>query len=140
MPNQTAVPSGQNPPEMMTPFGIFYPVGYIVAGFPGQGDGQQVQRDLLIGGYDPDDCLLYAAAEVAEMAARNLETHTGFLATLGKSDEAVQKHLDAANEGATFLLIYAPSDIDTARAMNVGRRVPFAFAHCYHRLVIEDLK
>jgi len=38
------------------------------------------------------------------------------------------------------LLIYAPGDTDAARAMNVIRRVPFEFAHRYHRLAIEDLK
>jgi hypothetical protein len=139
MSNQTTMKDPRDPTEMKQ-FGIFYPVGYIVAGFPGQDDAQQVQRDLMTGGYDQDDCPLFAAAEVADMAERNLAMNTGFLATLGKSDEAVQKHLDTANEGATFLLIYAPGDIESARAMNVVRRVPFAFAHRYHRLAIEDLK
>jgi hypothetical protein len=123
----------------MTQFGIFYPVGYIVVGFPKVGDAQHVQRDLMLGGYDQGDCQLYSASEVADAAAHDLETHTGFLARLGRSDEAVQRHLDAAREGATFLLIYAPGDIDSARAMNVVRRVPFVFAHRYHRLAIEDM-
>lgn len=124
----------------MTDFGIFYPVGYIVVAFPRQQDAQQVQRDLLTGGYDTADCPLYTSEEVVAAAGRNLAENTGFLARLGKSDEAVQKHLDAARQGAAFLLIYAPGDTDAARAMNVIRRVPFGFAHRYHRLAIQDMK
>ncbi len=130
-----------DPSEMpkTTDFGIFYPVGYLVVGFSSRADAEQVQRDLMTGGYDESDCLLLTSEQVAEHAQRNLDEHTGFLARLGKSDDAVQLHLDAAREGATFLMIYAPGDSDTARARNVIRRVPFVFAHRYHRLVIEDL-
>jgi len=123
----------------MTQFGIFYSVGYLVAGFPREDDAQKVQQDLMTGGYDQEDCLLYTAADVSQMATENLEQNTGFLATLGRSDEAVRKHLNAAEKGASFLLIYAPGSVEAARAMNVIRRVPFTFVHRYHRLAIEDL-
>lgn len=138
MSNQTAT---DNPTYQrgMTQFGIFYPVGYLVAGFRREADARQVQQELMTGGYDQQDCLLYTAAEVSEMAAENLE-NSGFLATLGRSDEAVRKHLTAAEKGASFLLIYAPSSVETGRAMNVIRRVPFTFVHRYHRLVIEELE
>jgi hypothetical protein len=124
----------------MTEFGIFYPLGYLVVAFPKQEDAQQVQRDLMTGGYDLADCLLYTSEEVAAAAQRNLAENTGFLARLGWADEAVQAHLDAAKQGSAFLLIYAPGDTDTARAMNVIRRVPFDFAHRYHRFAIEELE
>lgn len=123
-----------------TSFGIFYPLGYLVAAFSTQKDAQQVQQDLITGGYDQADCMLYTCKEVAAAAERNLAENTGFLARLGWADEAVQAHLDAAKEGAAFLLIYAPSDTDTARAMNVIRRVSFEFVHRYHRFTIEVLK
>ncbi len=111
-----------------------------MAAFQNKDDAEQVQRDLATGGYEPHDCILRTDEEVAAAAERNLDENTGFLARLGKSDEAVQIHLDAAKQGAAFLLIYAPGDTDAARAMNVIRRVPFEFAHRYHRLAIEDLK
>lgn len=135
--------SDQNPEpgnQFPTNFGIFYPTGYIVAAFANKEDAQRVQRDLMSGGYEPYDCVLRTSEEVAAKAQRNLDENTGFLARLGKSDEAVQIHLDAAKEGATFLRIYAPGDTDATRAMNVIRRVPFEFAHRYHRLAIEELK
>lgn len=139
MSNEKHANDPRNPPET-TSFGIFYPIGYLVVGFPKPEDAQQVQRDLLTGGYEQADCSLYTCEEVAAAAERNLADNKGFLARLGKSDNAVQVHLDAARQGATFLLIYAPGDTDSDRAMNVIRRVPFAFAHRYHRLVIEELK
>ncbi len=61
------------------------------------------------------------------------------MARLGKSVAAVKKHLEAAQEGATFLLIYAPNDFDAERVMNVLRRRPYVLAHRYHRFAIEDL-
>lgn len=124
----------------MTDFGIFYPRGHLVAAFPKREDAERVRRDLLTGGYDPHDCQLFPAEEVARSARRNLEQGTGFLATLGRSDEAVEAHLAAADKGSTFLVIYAPSDLETERAMNVVRRVPFDFVHRYHRFAIEVFK
>lgn len=124
----------------MTQFGIFYPLGYLVVAFPDEKDAQQVQRDLMTGGYDPADCQLFTCGDVAAAAQRNLAENTGFLARLGWADEAVQAHLDAAKQGSAFLLIYAPGDTETARALNVVRRVPFDFAHRYHRFAIEELK
>lgn len=123
-----------------TDFGIFYPVGYIVAGFPTASQAQKVQADLVTGGYSDDDVKLRTSQQVIDDSQKNLDEHTGFFARLGTSDEAVQTHLDAAKHGATLLLIYAPNDIEADRAMNVVRRQPFVFAHRYHRLAIEDLK
>lgn len=138
--------SQQNPtndprtPPSTRDWGIFYPVGYLVAAFPKREDAWQVQQALMTGGYDQEDCVLYTCKEVIAAAGSNLAENTGFLARLGWADEAVQIHLDAAKEGAAFLLIYAPGDTDTARAMNVIRRGSFEFVHRYHRFTIETLK
>jgi hypothetical protein len=124
----------------MTDFGTFYPRGHLVAAFPKREDAERVRRDLLAGGYDPHDCQLFSAESVARNARRNLDENTGFLATLGRSDEAVTAHLDAAEKGSTFLVIYAPGDLESERAMTVVRRVPFDFVHRYHRFAIQVLK
>ena len=132
-------PGGSLESSVETSFGIFYPVGYLVAGFPESDHAEQVRRDLLTGGYDAKDCVLYGAAEVADATQRNLDENTGFLATLGRSDEIVAVHLEAAKKGAAFLLIYAPGKLEATRAMNVIRRVSFAFVHRYHRWAIEEM-
>ena len=124
----------------MTDFGMFYPRGHIITAFPKRDDAERVQRDLYTGGYDANDCVLASAEQVARTAKQMLEQNTGFLARLGTSDEAVAAHLQAAEKGCTFLAIYAPGDLEAERAMNVVRRVPFEFAHRYHRLAIQVLK
>ncbi len=128
---------GRDPLEM-TQFGVFYPRGYIVAAFRSREGAERVRRDLITGGYDEQDCVLVTCEEARSGAVESL-SNTGFLATLGKSDEAVRRHLQAAEEGATFLLIYAPGDLEAERAMTVVRRVPCEFAHRYHRLAIQVL-
>jgi hypothetical protein len=124
---------------LLTDFGVFYPTGYIVAAFEREEDAQQVRQDLMTGGYHPCECQIASAEFVAETAQHNIDS-TGFLARLGASIKFVESHLEAARRGATFLLIYAPIQLDAERAMRVVRRVPFILAHRYTRLVIEDLK
>lgn len=121
-----------------TDFGIFYPVGQLAAAFSRQEDAARVRRDLMTGGFDDADCALYGHEVVKAGAQRNLAAHAG-LPRLGWSDDALRVHLEAAAQGASFLLIYAPTDVDAARVMNVIRRVPFVFVHRYRRLTIEEL-
>lgn len=132
--------SGAADPLELTDFGIYYPRGHLVVAFRRREDAERVRQDLLTGGYDPDDVQLFTAEQVARSAARNLEENKGMLARLGRSDEAVQAHLKAAREGCTFLVVYAPGDLELERAMNVVRRVPFELAHHYHRFAIHVLK
>ncbi len=121
-----------------TDFGAFYPTGYIVAAFEKYENAQQTRQDLLTDGYEERDCALHTAQEVAEAAQRNIED-TGLTVRLGKSMAAIKEHLEAARVGATFLLIYAPKELDAERVMNVISRRPHVLAHCYHRFAIEDL-
>jgi hypothetical protein len=126
--------------EQMTDFGIFYPRGHLVAAFRRREDAERVRRELMTGGYDDEDCLLYTPQEVAESTRRNLEDNRGPLSRLGRSDEAVSAHLRAAENGSTFLVIYAPGELEIERAMNVVRRTAFVFGHRYHRFAIQTLK
>ena len=126
-------------PKYPTSFGLFYPVGYLVVGFPSREDALRVQQDLMTGGYEADDCAFFSCREVKEAAKENLD-HGSFLPRLGAADKIIEQHLEAAKEGSSFLVIYAPDKVTSDRAMNVIRRVPFEFAHRYHRLAIEELK
>lgn len=77
---------------------------------------------------------LLTCAEVAAVAERNLAENTGFLARVAWSDDAIRITSTRPRAGAAFLLIYAPGDSDTARALSVIRHGPFEFVHRYHRL------
>lgn len=124
---------------LMSDFGAFYPTGYILIAFERQEDAEQVCQALRDSGYDEQDCTIHEAEQVAEAARGNID-NTGFMARLGKSVAAVKKHLKVAQEGATFVLVYAPSDDDAERVMDAVGDKPVVLAHRYHHLVIEDLR
>jgi hypothetical protein len=62
------------------------------------------------------------------------------MARLGKSVAAVKEHLNAAKNGATFLLVHAPKDRDTERVLEAVRGKQVVLAHRYHHLAIEELR
>jgi hypothetical protein len=87
--------------KLPTDFGIFYPTGWIVAAFPKKEFAEQVQRDLLTGGYDEADCKVVGCDQVIPAAQDQLE-EAGWLARLGKSDEMLREHLRAAKAGSAY--------------------------------------
>ena len=107
--------------------------------FPTEAAAEQVRRDLLTGGYNEEDCKLVPCHQVIPSAEAQLKD-AGWLAQLGKSDGMVGRHLAAAKRGSTFPIVFAPSDTEAERVMNVVRRVPFDFAHRYHRFAIQEMK
>jgi hypothetical protein len=131
--------SKTSPARLPTEFGIFYPTGWMVLAFEKRALAERVQRDLVTGGYDEQDAMLFDAGDVIPSAQKQLE-NADWLARLGRADEMVQTHLSAAKGGSTFLLVYAPSDPEAERVMNVARRGPVQFAHRYRRFAIETLK
>ncbi|MGI8738118.1 MAG: hypothetical protein ACR2KU_00235 [Gammaproteobacteria bacterium] len=123
---------------LLKDFGAFYPTGYIVIAFERGEDARQTCHELRIGGYHEQDCAVHEPWEMAARAHRNIN-RTGPMARLGKSVAAVKKHARAASNGATFLTIYAPDEIEVERVMNIVRRRPHVLAHRYQRFVIQDL-
>ena len=125
--------------KLPTEFGIFYPTGWVVIAFPEIGSADRVRSDLLIGGYDDEECRLIRGDEVIPSAEGQLH-HANWFGTLGKADEALQLHVAAAKGGSAFLVVYAPTEDEAERVMKVVRRVPFDFAHRYRRFAIQDMK
>ncbi len=60
--------------------------------------------------------------------------------TLGAADKVIELRLEAAKEGGSFLVIYAPDKLTSDGAMNVIQCVHFEFAYRYHRFAVEELK
>ncbi|MBA3445225.1 MAG: hypothetical protein H0T58_10305 [Gemmatimonadales bacterium] len=58
---------------------------------------------------------------------------------LGSERGIMEGHRAAAGAGQTFLLAYAPSDLDTERLMNVARRIGYVSAQKYDRFTLTDL-
>ncbi len=53
--------------------GLFYPVGYIVAGLPEQQDASQIHQNLLAQGLQQDECALVSADAMVKAAEKDLD-------------------------------------------------------------------
>jgi len=118
--------------------GLFYPVGYIVAGLPKQQDARQVYQKLLAQGSPQDECILLSAAAMVEAAAEDLDSG-GVMSAFGSTAQVREKQLQVAREGCHFLMIKVASDADKERVLGELGQVPVRYAVLYHRLAIEDL-
>ena len=117
-------------------FGVFYPTGHVVLAFPDDADSKKVREALLTGGYAEDEILQYTGPELVSELEKTLENAS----ILAQTElEHVEKHLELAKQSCGFLVVYAPSDVETARVMNVAGRFRAQLAHKYNRLTLEDL-
>ncbi|HYC33876.1 MAG TPA: hypothetical protein VEB59_16415 [Gemmatimonadales bacterium] len=120
-------------------FGIFYPRGYVVVALPSTEAADRMRRTLLDGGYDEEDIKVLERERVLEGATADLEHLSLFVRALGSEPQVSEGHQRGAAEGHAFLVVYAPSDLDTERLMNVARRHGYVKAQKYDRFTISEL-
>ncbi|MES2205989.1 MAG: hypothetical protein V4525_04235 [Pseudomonadota bacterium] len=118
---------------------FFYPTHCLWVAFPNEQDAKTTHETLLAKGYNEKNCCVFESDKVIARAKRDLEENAGFLERLGWSYDAVEIHLEAAQQGATFLLIYEPKDSEIQNVMATVRQSPFLFVHYYTPLTIEIL-
>jgi hypothetical protein len=127
---------GQSAPPRS--FGVFAPVGYLVIGFPGEAEAAQARAALLTGGYEQDEVMMFSSQQVIADIERTRED-VSILAYMGAELGHQKQHLECARQGCAFLVVYAPSEAETTRVMNVARRFGARLAHKYNRLTVEEL-
>ena len=119
--------------------GVFYPRGYVIVTFESQANAEKVRQLLLDGGYDEEDVHVLDTERVLKGATEDLKDLSPVIKMLGSEGELIRGHQKGAAAGHTFLLAYAPSELETERLMNVARRVGFQNAHKYDRFTISQL-
>lgn len=119
--------------------GMFYPRGYVIVSFTARADAEKVRRLLIEGGYDEEDVHALDTQRVLEGTTEDLKQLSPLIKALSTEGDLVKRHQAGAAAGDTFLLAYAPSDLDTERLMNVARRVGYERAHKYDRFTITEL-
>ncbi|HWB39962.1 MAG TPA: hypothetical protein VG500_01825 [Gemmatimonadales bacterium] len=119
--------------------GVFYPRGYVIVSFKSAADAEKVRGMLVDGGYDEGDVHVLDTKRVLEGTTEDLRQLSPLIKALGNEGEVVQRHQSGAAAGYTFLLAYAPSDLDTERVINVARKVGYDGAHKYDRFTITKL-
>jgi hypothetical protein len=130
-----------------TSFGSFYPTNYVLAVF---------RRDALVGlmsgalsdaGFPEDDIIVAAGEDVAEYDVASHERQ-GLLAKLGEkwsrlyTDDAANADelMDLARAGASFVLVYAPDEAETALAAQTLRPLAPLVLRKYEPLASKELE
>lgn len=80
----------------------------MVLAFEERALAERVQRDLVTGGYDEQDAMLFDAGDVIPGAQKQLE-NADWLARLGRADEMVQTHLNARFPGGGVASNHLPA-------------------------------
>jgi hypothetical protein len=94
---------------------------------------------LIDGGYDEHDVTLWSGPQVAT-GARELQQSASVIARIfGAELTAMDKHIELADAGYTFLVAYSPSDLNTKCLMNVARSFGYVLAQKYDRCSITAL-
>lgn len=117
---------------------VFYPKGFIVAGFPGGREVSNTKDALHVAGFGEADVTVVKAADMARQAKKNIDS-AGLLAGLGASIKDRHNQLALAEEGHDFLLIKAEEDDDEAKAISVLGAHDTVYAIKYRTLVVENL-
>jgi hypothetical protein len=74
-----------------------------------------------------------------ELASADLENLNPLVRAIGAESSATESHIAGAAAGQSFLVAYAPSELDTERLMNVARRIGYVKAQKYDRFSVTDL-
>jgi hypothetical protein len=125
-----------NDNNSQTAYGVFKPVGHVLASFPTERDARSAVDALKEAGFP--NVSFYSAEEVCERAERDIE-RAGVLATIGQELNLVKQQRDLAREGHPFVSVLAPEDEQARRAADIVARYNADRAQKYGRLIIEEL-
>ncbi len=79
---------------------------------------QNAREALLTGGYEEDSILHMSSEEIVSEIERMLP-HVSLLA-IGSETWHMREHLDLAKQGCDKLIVYAPTEHEAGRVMNVA--------------------
>ena len=125
-----------NNSNSQTAYGVFKPVGHVLASFPTEGDARSAVEALRTAGFP--DVAFYPAAEVLERAERDIR-NSGVLANIGQELNLVKQQRDLAEQGHPFVSVLAPEDDAARRAADIVARYNADRAQKFGRLIIEEL-
>ena len=125
-----------NDDNSQTAYGVFKPVGHVLASFPTERDARSAVEALKLAGFP--NVAFYPASEVLERAERDIK-NSGVLANIGQELNLVKQQRDLAEEGHPFVSVLAPEDDAARRAADIVARYNADRAQKFGRLIIEEL-
>jgi hypothetical protein len=125
-----------NENDSQTAYGVFKPVGHVLASFPTERDARSAVEALNQAGFS--EVAYYPADEVLERAERDIE-RAGVLATIGQELNLVKQQRELAVEGHPFVSVLAEQDHEARRAADIVARFHADRAQKFGHLIIEEL-
>jgi hypothetical protein len=119
-------------------FGAFKPVGHVVVALPDDVKAAAAVQSLRAAGFEAEDILEYTAAEEDDEMDRMLQ-HASDFAGFGYEISLMRRYRELNQEGASWLIVYAPDDARTYKVADVVKVHDAVVAEKYNRLTIEDL-
>ena len=123
-------------PASQTAYGVFKPVGHVLASFPTEDDARAAMAALGEAGFA--DVAFYPAEDVRSRAENDI-AHAGALASIGQELNLVKAQRDLAEAGHPFVSVKADADDAARRAGEICARFRADRAQQYGRFVIEEL-
>ncbi|MDZ7592894.1 MAG: hypothetical protein U5L05_19920 [Rubrivivax sp.] len=118
--------------------GILNPVGHVVLAFKDDAVAAQAVEALRGAGFAAEDILAYLASEATPRLRERVRTASQ-AAGFGYEITLMRRYLAYAEQGAGWLIVFAPDDVAAQRLVEVGKRFAALCAVHYHRLASEDL-
>jgi len=125
-----------NNSNSQTAYGVFKPVGHVLASFPTERDARSAVEALKTAGFP--NVAFYPAEQVRERAERDI-ANAGVLASIGQELNLVKQQRDLAEQGHPFVSVLAPEDDAARRAAGILARYNADRAQKFGRLIIEEL-
>lgn len=119
-------------------FGVFSPTGYVLMVFTDDMNAEKARQALMEHGFREGDVTHYDKDEVLAEFEKS-EEHSIEPTQIGQEVDKVDRYLEYARQGAGFLVVHAPKDEISKRAVNIVRPFQLRFAEKYNRLTLEEL-
>jgi len=149
MPDNTDTPAFPNEPAFKdgsTSFGAFYPKNYVLAVFASATSARNAADGARGAGFSDDEVIVASGADVIAHE-RDVEADKSLFAKIGEqwsrlyTDESADAKtlLHHAAQGAAFVLVYAPEDDATTKAVECLRGFGPSIMRKYGTMAIAEL-
>jgi len=118
--------------------GILNPVDHVILAFENDDVTADAAAALRAAGTPEQDILSYRADEATPRLRERVREVSG-AAGFGYEIILMRRYLSYAEQGAGWMIVYAPSEEAVQRIVDVARRFNAKCAVRYHRLANEDL-
>jgi hypothetical protein len=121
-----------------TSFGVFSPTGHIVMALKDDAAAEKARAALIANGFGEEEVIHHTRNQVITEAEKSKEQEASPL-QIGQDVVKIDEYLALANAGCGFLVVHAPEDERTRRAIAIAKPFGLKFAEKYNRLTLEEL-